>query len=480
VPGIAASQRKDLSRSPGGRHSDAAGKKTTTTVREKVSSQIELQLQRIFADRRRAGQLDLEAAEVAIRSTVHQTGADAITELLRLSPPDDNHRSIPCPCGQVAGYEGMRSRPILTAVGWARVERPYYLCPACHGGQFPADVELDINKTDLSPAVRRMLAVVGGEAPFAQGRDQMKLLAGLEVTAKAVERTAESIGEDIAKRQQKNIQSAKQLCLPTVTGPPIPYLYIQMDGTQVFVVKAETKGRAGRISGEPARTRECKLGAVFTQTTVDDEGRPMRDEHSTSYVGAIENAEEFGLRIYTEAWHRGWERAVVRIVMGDGSHWIWNIADQHFPGAIQIVDLYHAREHLWDLARKLNPADEAAQKRWLMRKLDWLENGKIEKLVAALHKLADADPNSELSKTIRTEAEYFDGNRERMRYPEFRTKNLFVGSGVIEAGCKTVVGRRLKQSGMFWTVRGANAIIALRCCLLNGELEDYWSTRRAA
>jgi len=197
----------------------------------------------------------------------------------------------------------------------------------------------------------------------------------------------------------------------------------------------------------------------------------MRDEDSTTYVGAIETAEEFGLRIYTEAWDRGWDRATIRVVMGDGSHWIWNNADQHFPGAIQIVDLYHAREHLWDLARKLNPADEPAQKRWLMRKLDWLENGKIEKLATALRKLADAEQNSELAKAICIEAEYFDGNRDRMRYPEFRKKNLFVGSGVIEAGCKTVIGSRLKQSGMFWTVRGANAIIALRCCLLNGELK---------
>jgi hypothetical protein len=206
----------------------------------------------------------------------------------------------------------------------------------------------------------------------------------------------------------------------------------------------------------------------------------MRDEDSTTYVGAIQTADEFGLRIYTEAWSRGWDRATVRVVMGDGSHWIWNNADQHFPGAIQIVDLYHAREHLWDLARKLNPADEAAQKRWLMRKLDWLENGKIEKLATALRKLADAEQNSELAKVVCIEAEYFDGNRDRMRYPEFRKKNLFVGSGVIEAGCKTVIGSRLKQSGMFWTVRGANAIIALRCCLLNGELEDYWTARRIA
>jgi hypothetical protein len=437
-------------------------------------------LQRIFADRHKTGQLDLEAAEMAIRSTVHQTGADAVTELLRLSPPDDDHRSIPCTCGRVAKYEGMRSRPILTVVGWARIDRPYYLCPACNTGQFPADVELDIDKTDFSPGVRRMLAAVGGVAPFAQGRDQMKLLAGLEVTAKTVERTAESIGQDIEIRQQKDIQSAKQLHLPTVAGPSIRYLYIQMDGTQVFVVKTETEGRAGRTPGQLARTRECKLGAVFTQTIVDDQGRPVRDEDSTTYVGAIETAEEFGLRIYTEAWSRGWDRATIRVVMGDGSHWIWNNADQHFPGAIQILDLYHAREHLWDLARNLNPADEAAQKSWLMRKVDWLENGRIEKLAIALRKLADAEQNSELAKAIRIEAEYFDSNRDRMRYPEFRKKNLFVGSGVIEAGCKTVIGSRLKQSGMFWTVRGANAIIALRCCLLNGELEDYWAARRFA
>jgi hypothetical protein len=164
--------------------------------------------------------------------------------------------------------------------------------------------------------------------------------------------------------------------------------------------------------------------------------------------------------------------------MGDGSHWIWNIADQHFPGAIPIVDLYHAREHLCYLARKLYPADEISQKRWLMHKLGWLENGQIEKLVTALRQLAETNTNAELVKAIRIEAEYFDGNRERMRYPEFRAKNLFVG-GVIEAGCKTVIGSRLKQSGMFWTVRGANAIIALRCCCLSGKFEGYWEERAA-
>jgi len=416
---------------------------------------------------------------MSIRSSVHQTGADAVTELLRFDPPDRDHRSLPCDCGQAAQYAGMRSRPVLTAVGWARIDRPYYLCSGCNRGQFPADVQLAIDKTDFSPGVRRMLAAVGGETPFAPGRKQLKLLADLDVTAKAIERTAESIGADIEGRQQQDIRRAKQLCLPVIAGAAIPYLYVQMDGTQVFMVKSETEGRAGRTAGQPARTRECKLGCVFTQTGVDDRGRPVRDEASTTYVGAIETAEEFGLRIYTEAYNRGWDRATVRVVMGDGSHWIWNLADRHFPGAIQIVDLYHAREHLWDLARKLYPADEAAQKRWVRYKLDWLENGKIEKLAAALRKTTESVTNPELIKIIRNEAEYFDSNRHRMRYPEFRQMDLFVGSGVIEAGCKAVIGSRLKQSGMFWTVRGANAIIALRCCCVSGKFETYWEDKAA-
>ena len=114
-----------------------------------------------------------------------------------------------------------------------------------------------------------------------------------------------------------------------------------------------------------------------------------------------------------------------------------------------------------------------------MRKLAWLENGNIEKLVAAFRKLADSNANPELAKTLHNEAEYFETNQDRRRYPEFRRQNLFVGSGVIEAGCRTVIGSRLKQSGMFWTVRGANAIISLRCCLLSGKFEGYWEDRAA-
>ena len=361
----------------------------------------------------------------------------------------------------------------------ARVSRPYYLCSQCHHGQVPADAELDIEGTDVSPGVRRMMAVVGQEAPFDHGRRQLKLLAGLEVTIKAVERTAEAIGEDVAQAGQREIQRAVQLDLPIVVGEPIPILYVQMDGTGVPVVKKETVGRKGKTDGQPSHTREVKLGCVFTQTTWDEEGYALRDPDSTTYTGAIETADEFGKRIYLEAWNRGWSRAQKKVVMGDGAEWIWNLADRHFPGAVQIVDLYHARQHLWDLARKLYPNDPASQKAWMkVHQKRLLDKGKLVQLVAALRSIVPA--NAELADNIRAEADYFERNAERMRYPAFRRQHLFVGSGVIEAGCKTVIGARLKQSGMFWTVRGANSIIALRCCHLNARFEDYWEARRAA
>jgi hypothetical protein len=323
-----------------------------------------------------------------------------------------------------------------------------------------------------------MQALVGLEAPFDCGRQQMKLLAGLEVTTKSVERTAEAIGSDIAQSQISEIQRAVQLDLPVVLGEPIPILYVQMDGTGVPVVKKETVGRKGKTDGQPAHTRETKLGCVFTQTAWDEDGYPIRNPHSTTYTGAIEAAEDFGKRLYVEAWKRGWSRAEKKVVMGDGAEWIWNLAEQHFPGSVQIVDLYHARQHLWDLARRLYPNDDAGQKAWMKIHQKHLDKGKIEKLVAAIRSIRPANPD--VAEKIRLEADYFERNAERMRYPKFRRQHLFVGSGVIEAGCKTVIGSRLKQSGMFWTVRGANSIIALRCCQLNGRFEDYWEGRRAA
>lgn len=436
-------------------------------------------LNRVFAQRRKNGRTDLEAVESALRAALHQAGAAALSELLQFETPAMEQRQLPCGCGHHAQYQEIRCKPILTIVGPARLSRPYYLCSRCHVGQFPVDVELDIENTEFSPGVRRMQALVGQQAPFDHGREQLKILAGLQVTTKSVERVAEAIGTDIAQSEQEEIQKALQLDLPVLAGESIPILYVQMDGTGVPVVKKETLGRPGKTEGQPAHTREVKLGCAFTQTTWDQEGFALRDPDSTTYTGAIETAVEFGKRIYREALKRGWRMAKKKVVIGDGAEWIWNLVAEHFADAIQIVDLYHARQHLWEVARQLYPQEEAKQRAWMkVHQKRLLDKGKIEKLVRVLRAIHTT--NAQVTEKICSEADYFERNAERMRYPKFRRQHLFVGSGVIEAGCKTVIGSRLKQSGMFWTVRGANAILALRCSHLNGRFEDYWEERRGA
>jgi len=444
-----------------------------------VAREVNQLLGRVFAQRRKNGRTDLEAVESALRAVLHQAGAAALTQLLQFAAPATAERQLPCSCGDHAHYQEIRSKPLLTIVGPVRLSRPYYLCSRCHLGQFPVDVELDVENTEFSPGVRRMHALVGQQAPFDHGREQMQVLAGLTVTTKSVERIAEGIGGDLVRSEQAEREKALQLDLPVLSGDPIPILYVQMDGTGIPVVKKETVGRSGKSDGQPAHTREVKLGCVFTQTRWDEKGFALRDPDSTTYTGAIESAAEFGQRIYREALQRGWSRARKKVIIGDGAEWIWNLVAEHFPGAREIVDLYHARQHLWAVARQLYPQEEVQQKTWMrVHQKPLLDRGKIEKLVSALRAIATTNPH--LAEKIRSEADYFERNAERMRYPKFRRQHLFVGSGVIEAGCKTVVGSRLKQSGMFWTVRGANAILALRCSHLNGRFEDYWEQHREA
>ena len=406
---------------------------------------------------------------------MHRAGADALSHLLHVDPPE--RRSLPCSCGRTARYKELRSKPILTVVGPVSCQRPYYVCAHCHHAPSPADAALGVEREQFSPGVRRMMAVVGSEGTFDTGREQLEVLAGLHVSTKSVERQAEQIGADIMRLEQDEIQRSVQLELPIPIGPPIPVLYVEIDGTGVPVVKKETEGRRGKQQGQPPHTREVKLGCVFTSAGPDTEGRPIRDRASTTYTGAVENAEQFAHRIYREAFQRGWRRALIKVVLGDGAVWIWNLAADQFPGAILIVDFYHASEHVHKLSRWLFPTDEAARRQWIRVAMYLLDNGEIESLVTVIRCLLAQHPA--LRESLQAEAQYFEGNAEKMRFPEFRAKGLFVGSGVIEAGCKTVIGSRLKRSGMFWTVEGANRIIALRCCRLSGKFEAFWEARAA-
>jgi hypothetical protein len=321
-----------------------------------------------------------------------------------------------------------------------------------------------------------MMAKCGATLCFDKARELMDHLAGIRVTAKDVERIAEATGQDIAQREEEKIKAL-------MTGQNIesdetpPTLYIAADGTGVPVLRRETKGRKGKAEDGIARTREVKLAAIFTQTSMDKDGKPIRDPGSTTYVGKVESVETFGPRLYHEACRRGAAKAQRVVVLGDGAPWIWNLADEQFPGAIQIVDFYHAKEHLGDVARVLFPDEQSSREAWLKPISDKLWEGRVTMVLDELRSLRiRGKKRGFVHKTM----EYFKKNKSRMRYGQFRREGLFIGSGVVEAGCKSLIGARLKQSGMHWTVRGANDIIALKCCIESGIFEDYWELRNAA
>ena len=415
---------------------------------------------------------------MAVRSSLHSVGAALLGELLNAEGGEHLGPRVQCAHGHQAEFVGYRAKTITTVLGPVKLRRAYYHCATCGAGVVPEDRALDIVNTSFSPGLRRMMAHVGGQGPFARGRVDIETLAGVKVRAKQIERVSEATGEQIqalANAEQEAVWGGKLVGFPAA----IPRLYIAIDGTGVPIVPRELVGLQGKDpqSGK-AKTREVKLGCIFSQTECDEEGRAIRDEGSTSYVGAIEPAHAFGRRLYAEAVRRGVQHAKQVVVLGDGAPWIWNLAQEHFPNALEILDVYHAREHLSDLSKALHGAGTSVAKTWWQAHCKLLNAGKIEELIAALARLEPHD--EDLRDQVRREIGYFGTNALRMRYAHFRKQGLFIGSGVVEAGCRTVIGQRLKQSGMHWTVRGANQIIALRCCQMSGRWEEFWELRSAA
>ncbi len=424
-------------------------------------------------DRERCGHFDLEALEIHIRSSMHSVGSMMLEKLLDSDGGDYRGRTLSCEKGHTVEFKEYRDKQLLTVLGPVRVKRAYYYDEECGEGHCPKDRALDIVETSFSPGVRRIIGRVGAYRPFGLGHEDIKEMAGIEVDSKAIERISHQLGEEVEvfyKREASQFLSGKVIPIQAV-----PKMYICMDGTGVPVVRAETVNRKGKGEEGQAKSREVKLGCVFTQSTVDEEGYPKRDEDSTSYVGAIETTEAFGSRIYAEALGRGLERAQKVSVIGDGAPWIWNIAEEHFYGAIQIIDLYHAWQHYWNAARAAFGSDKKRLNPWVDNRRKELDQGEVEHVMKAIQSLLAS--TKEQQEIFESEIAYFEKNKGRMRYEEFRKQGLLVGSGVVEAGCRTVIGQRLKQSGMHWTVRGANNIIALRCCILSNRWEDFWEDR---
>ena len=410
--------------------------------------------------------------ELAIRTAMTRLGGSLLQQLLAA---DAGHRGprIDCGAGHHAEFVSYRTRTIETVLGPVAVRRAYYHCASCGGGVVPRDDELGVAEASLSPGLRKMTARVGAASPFAKAADLLAELAGIRLSPKRIERAAEADGAAAAARtgaESTAIAHRRVRVLPPAVVPDM--LYIAVDGTGVPMVPTATTGRAGKAPDGRARTREVKLACLFTQTTVDEAGRPVRDPDSTSYLGSFAPAAGFATLVHAEARRRGADHIRQLVVLGDGAPWIWNLATAILPEATPIVDLYHAREHLHALAAGLTGVLGDDHPDWLAARLVDLNNGDIEALVAAARRPALPDTDADERDKALT---YFQTNAHRMRYAYFREHGMFVGSGVVEAGCKAIIGQRLKLSGMRWNIPGATGILTLRCQEASGRWDQIWS-----
>ena len=298
----------------------------------------------------------------------------------------------------------------------------------------------------------------------------------MRLTVKRVERAAEASGaaQAAATRDRAALIAGRKL-VPLPPSPLPDKLYAVIDGTGVPMTSKETAGRDGKGPDGRARTREVKLGVFFTQDKLDAKGYPVRDPGSSSCIATFEPAAVFADLVKAEGIRRGADHVRQFTILGDGAAWIWNIASSKFPEATQIVDLFHAREHIHDLARSLEFMLGDHKQDWLAARLEDLDYGYIDGIVAATRKYPLIGVKKD---EIDTALGYFEHNAPRMRYHWFRQCGLFTGSGVVEAGCKTVIGQRLKLSGMHWTTTGADAITTLRCQQASRPQDRIWNTLR--
>ena len=321
-----------------------------------------------------------------------------------------------------------------------------------------------------SPGLVRLVSRAAAREGYEGASDDLKALGGIEIDGRQIQRLVAHSGPKVAAQLKQNPEEK-----PPDTDS-IPVMYVEADGTGVPLVAEELKGRRGKQPDGSAKTREVKLGAVFTQSKTDEEGRPMRDYQSTTYVGSFEAAGDFGTTLREEARRRGLARALKVIFIGDGAAWVWELARVNFPSAICILDFYHMMLYLHELARLLYGTDAAWAKRKTTQWKEQMETDQVDRVIASLQERAKelGDLPAVTRERIESQIGYLENNRHPMTYGTFRKAGYFYGSGVVEAGCRAVVGKRLKQSGMFWTRKGAENVLALRCALLGNRWDECW------
>ncbi len=390
---------------------------------------------------------------------------------LNADTSDHQANLIRCQCGSMARYSGSRTKKLTTAVGDIEYQSAYYHCHKCNHGFCPKDRAMGLDSSCVSPGVARMIGQSASRESFAQSQVLLHELANVEVSIKQVERSAERLGAQISDYERRDIE---------LESPPASIMYLGVDGTGIPVTQSETEGVKGRQADGSAKTREMKVAAAWFCDGFDERGHARIDTDSVTYTAAIETAATadmatelapFAKRIEREALRRGFYDAQRQVVIGDGALWIWNSFSELFPEAVQILDIFHAMEKIWDMSKVIYGKGNELGKVWAKQTVEILKAGEIDQLIEVL------EPFSKRHSEIESTIGYFDRNRERMRYRQFRDQGLCVSSAVLEAGCRNVIGVRLKRGGMHWTKAGANKIAALRASVISNRFDDFWYDR---
>ncbi len=397
--------------------------------------------------------------EREFRTALLAAGAGVFGKLLqqRIDQIDANFQAKP---KQV--HIGRRPFTVATVFGEVPIKRDYYYDG--EQGHCPADAALGL-ESHFTPALARLICRAAAEQPYGAASRDLLEYGAIQVDERQIQRVVLRIGPDTEpwlEAQQGNPQAS-------------PVIYISCDGTGAPMRKEALVGRKGKQPDGQAKTREVKLGAIFTQHTRDEKGRPIRDYRSTSYVGSFDKAEDFALILRQDAQRRGVALAQQAVFLSDGAAWTEEIQRQNFSEAVSILDFYHAAERVHTLARVTTPDDAAAKKqagRWIK---DLLKD-KVSSVIDQARQLTPR--NSEQRQTAQEQVQFLTAHQERMLYGTYRKKGWFIGSGVIEAGCKTVVGKRLKQSGMFWSEIGATCVLNFRTLLLSQRFDAFWRDRQ--
>lgn len=371
-------------------------------------------------------------------------------------------REIPPEERRKQEHRHQRKRTLHTVLGLVSFTRDYYWCPECT--RIPFDQELGIDAQHYSPGIRKMMGYASSQGSYRQAALDLQVLAGLTVPVSDIQREVEQTAPLLKGYLEQGLESLSEEEHDT--------LYIATDGTGAPMRKEELVGRPGKQPDGSARTREIKVGCIFSQQETDAEGRAMRVPGSSSYLANFKQAQNFGSDLLAEARHRRLDKAGRVVFIGDGAHWVWEISRVNFPDAIEILDYFHAAEHLVALHQSLFGPDDKRSP--LSRWKNWLSEGKIECILEAGKRHAHrASCQNELASALN----YFAKNIERMRYGKFKQKGLFIGSGVVEAACRTVVAQRFKKSGMFWSVKGAEAMLLYRCAVMNERYDGFWKAQ---